>query len=108
MYTQKLNHGYDTLLDAINASRKKGYTEEFIVNDRGFESSQGRTYLPEGVKHLTVYRIEGSSADPDNESILYLLEMVDGVKGWISDAYGVYADENLAEKINRVKGNLQS
>jgi hypothetical protein len=50
------------------------------------------------VKH---YRFEGIS-NPDDNEILYAIETDDGVKGTLVDAYGMYADSNVASFMEKL------
>jgi hypothetical protein len=42
-------------------------------------------------------------SDPEDSSILYLIEASDGKKGTLIDAYGTYADAKLSDFIREVE-----
>lgn len=106
--TERFNHSCDTLLAVIELARSEGFTTEFATNDKGFfDPESGKTYLPESIAKVEVIRVDAPFSEPDAQSIVYFMETVDGQKGWISDAYGLYADANLAEHLNRIKANFK-
>ena len=35
--------------------------------------------------------------DPSDQAILFLIECIDGIKGCLSSAYGIYADTELTD-----------
>ena len=108
MIKERTDHGFDTLVEAIAQARTEGYSVEFVANEKGFfDPENGKTYLPESICAVEVIRLDAPYSGPDEQSILYLLQTVDGEKGWISDAYGAYADTNLAEHIARIKENFK-
>jgi hypothetical protein len=50
-----------------------------------------RIFKPEQVKIINFFRFEGMS-DPEDNSILYVIETDNGLKGTLIDAYGAYGD----------------
>jgi hypothetical protein len=72
----------------------EGYTHDF--ND------SARTYSPEEITIVDYFRFEGES-NPDDMAILYAIEAQDGIKGTISSAYGVYANEDVDQFILKVE-----
>lgn len=95
--------------------RKEGFKADFKVADgrlSTIEKEQGRphAWAPEDVRIVDFYRFEGES-NPDDMSILYAIETVDGTKGTISNSYGTYADpetdsfilevENLGKNLDK-------
>ena len=107
MITERLNDGFDTLLEAIQGVKQKGFTIEFICTENGFyDAESDKTYLPESVCKMEFIRIYSPLSEPDEESIIYLLEIMDGKKGWISDSFGYNSNQKLTEHINRIKENF--
>lgn len=91
-----------TLNEAIDNSVKRGYSENFKVGARGLTTdTQEKHYSPSEVKIDDFYRFEGYS-DPNDNSILYLIEATDGAKGLLVDAYGAYADARVSKFIAAV------
>lgn len=92
-----------TLSACMNKLQADGYTANFMVQNGNLKvADQNTLYRPEQVKINNFYRFEGES-DPADTSILYAIETDDGIKGLVSDAYGVYADQGVAKFINAVE-----
>lgn len=86
----------------LNKVFNDGYTEDFKVNDQGLVSIQhGKVYQPGEVNIVNFFRFEGTS-NPDDEAVLYVIETADGVKGTLTDAYGVYQDQHISSFIKQV------
>lgn len=95
-----------TLVECINVIRTRGYKTNFIaVNGERIKNEDGKLYEPAEVKINNFYRFEGES-DPGDSSILYAVETTDGNKGYITNAYGPYADIKVSEFIHGVE-NIQ-
>lgn len=99
MWAQEYNKPNDkltymnTLTSCVNKVVKDGYTDSFKVNRQGLYScAKDRYFRPEEVKVINFYRFEGQS-DPADNTIMYVIETSDGLKGTLIDAYGPYADE---------------
>lgn len=82
----------------------KGFTDEFqIVNEYELRNLANQEhYKPEDITVVNYYRFEGPS-NPDDMSIIYVIETKDGRKGTLTDAYGIYADETIGEYMNKVE-----
>jgi hypothetical protein len=91
-----------TLSEQVNESTRLGYTDDFEVKDYGIVSESGKVYTSDQVAIVNFYRYEGYS-DPNDSSILYLLETTDGVKGKIIDAYGADSSELVTNFIGDVE-----
>lgn len=94
----------NSLSACINKAVGNGYTVNFKVNQEGRldrESGTG-SYAPDQVQIVNFYRFEGAS-DPADNSILYLIETSDNVKGMLVDAYGTYAQEQISQFIKQVE-----
>jgi hypothetical protein len=78
----------------VKKLEEKGYADQFRVEKKILQSltDKKKKYKPKDVKAVNFYRFEGPS-NPDDMSILYAIETVDGTKGTLVDAYGVYSDE---------------
>lgn len=93
---------FSTLSEALDAARKDGYTASFKIDgDRLRCLETDRMYGPADMTIVNHHRFEGVS-NPDDMSVLYLLECSDGTKGAIVDAYGTYAAAGLDEFIKKV------
>jgi hypothetical protein len=92
-----------SLSSCLNKLIESGYTDDFKAVEEGLKSLRtGKIYKPDEVNIVNFYRFEGSS-DPDDMSILYVIETNDGDKGTLVDAYGTYADELVADFIIKVE-----
>ncbi len=85
-----------SLVNVLNRLRKDGYTYDFKVSGEGklCTMEDKHTFAPEQVQIVDFYRFEGES-DPDDMSILYVIETTTGLKGTISNSYGHYADDKV-------------
>lgn len=91
-----------TLSTVTTKSIQRGYTENFKVTEQGlYGATTDIYYLPNEVKIDNFYRFEGAS-DPQDNSILYLLETHDGVKGILIDSYGADADDFITDFIRDI------
>jgi hypothetical protein len=81
---------------------EQGFTDNFIITDKGLVAEDKKSYRPDDVKIVSFYRFEGES-DPADNSILYAIETYDGKKGMISDAYGAYASSKVTGFISKVE-----
>ena len=85
---------FGTMHEALAALRAKGYTEDFIIEERGMRSSgRDEVISPQDVTIMEYHRFEGTS-NPDDMAVIYALEHRDGRKGTVVDAYGTYANPN--------------
>ena len=91
-----------TLASCINKMVQDGYEEDFKISESGLLSMHAeKLYQPGEVNIVNFYRFEGAS-DPADNSILYVIETNDGVKGTLTDAYGPYADPQVSKFIDEV------
>jgi hypothetical protein len=86
---------------------ENGYTEDFKAEDDGLRALRSdKLYQPQDVSIVNFFRFEGAS-NPDDMSIMYVIETNDGTKGTLVDAYGTYASPEVnqfvleVEKINK-------
>jgi hypothetical protein len=92
-----------TLSEGVNESIEKGYTENFKVITKGLATQDEKSiYAPENITIPNFYRFEGYS-DPQDNSILYLIETNDGKKGTLIDVYGAEADVKISNFIREVE-----
>lgn len=92
-----------TLSECMAAAVKNGYSENFkVLYNCLATADEKKFYIPLNIAITNFYRFEGYT-NPDDSSILYLIETNDGIKGTLIDAYGVYADAHLSNYIRQVK-----
>lgn len=91
-----------SLSSCVNKMKEDGYKEDFQVTKKGLSTySENKNYKPEQISIINFYRFEGVS-DPADNSILYVIETDDGVKGTLVDAYGAYSDSDVSKFIVEV------
>jgi hypothetical protein len=84
-----------TLSGIMRDLDRRGFTEHFRVDPRGLRALDGgETFAPDEVVIAERYRFEGVS-DPGDMAILYAIETRNGVRGTLTDAFGVYADPGV-------------
>lgn len=85
-----------------------GYTDQYKV-EKGklHDLTNDKKYKPKDVKAVNFYRFEGIS-NPDDMSILYAIETSDGRKGTLSDAYGLYSDDETGEFFQQIEVNKKT
>jgi hypothetical protein len=92
-----------TLVVCVNKAVVDGYIEDFKINgNKLLAMKEDKEYSPEHVHIKDFFRFEGAS-DPSDNSILYLIETDDGIKGTLIDAYGSYADQSVSKFIQAVE-----
>jgi hypothetical protein len=93
-----------TLTSCTNRLVKEGYTENFVMKDKGMQApSNNKLYKPDDVKIVSFYRFEGES-DPADNAVLYAVETNDGIKGLLIDAYaGPYVNQHIGKFIKHVE-----
>lgn len=76
----------------------------FKMAKADFMITNSKTYTPEDITLLKVYRMQGDYNSSDS-SILYLIEAGDGLVGYSTGTYGVYTnhDEIYNDIIKRLK-----
>jgi len=93
-----------TLSQGMNKLKAEGYNVEFQIREDGhlLDPRNGNTYTADQGLIKTVLRYEGNS-NPSDMSVLYGLQMKDGTKGLLIDAFGAQSNKAMAEFITRVE-----
>ena len=92
-----------SLASVTNKMVLQGYDDDFKISDSGLKSLRTeKVYHPEDINVVNFFRFEGQS-DPNDNTILYVIETNDGLKGTLVDAYGPYADRKLSEFMQQVE-----
>ena len=93
---------YESLVDALNDLKKRGYQADFATETVCLYCGDLDIRLdPEDFHVDEVYRFEGDS-NPDDNSILYAISSSTGVKGTLVDSYGASSDSlnfEMAKKL---------
>lgn len=93
---------YATLADAIDELTRRGFTERFrIVDGRLQALGTGETLGTEDLVIREYHRFEGVS-DPDDMAIVYAIEGKGGIRGTLTDAFGVYSDPAMSALLKDV------
>lgn len=96
---------YDTVAEAINGLRQRGYSIDFNLEaDRVYCPQRALALKPADFEITEFYRFEGES-DPADEAVVYAIESKGGKKGLIVTGFGITAEgvgEEMIEKL-RVK-----
>ena len=86
----------------LNRMVLDGYDDDFKINEEGLQSLKTeKIYKPDEVAIVNFFRFEGQS-DPGDNSIMYVIETADGLKGTLVDAYAPYADSKITEFMDHV------
>jgi hypothetical protein len=91
------------LREAVDLAVKNGFNHTFKAEPTGLRCLEtDKVFEPADVKIVGHDRFEGPSSE-DDSAALYKIETTSGLKGTVVDAYGTYADEHLAEFLQRVR-----
>lgn len=96
-------YAYDTLSEAVNGLKQRGYTIDFNVKDNFVICNATPLSLsPDEFEIAEFYRFEGNS-DPADEAVVYAIESKHGHKGILVNGYGPEADavgDELVKKLS--------
>lgn len=93
----------DSLISGIQKARMLGYTKELrYENDHLVNWSNHHKYSLDQATLVDHQRFEGMS-DPADSAILFMIAFSDGTKGYLSSAYGIYANDDLFAFMNKMK-----
>lgn len=91
------------MLSTIEDLKDSGYTTEFFVTEgKVHDRDRSHYFEPERMKVDNIYRFEGQS-DPEYTGILYAVSTPEGTKGYLSNAYGTYADGDTDAVIQKMQ-----
>ena len=92
-----------TMVSIVNKLTQEGFDTQFKATPGGLTSMKSeKIFRPADVEIKHFYRFEGES-DPADNSIMYVIETADGVKGTLIDAYGPYSDDSVNKFMNEVE-----
>lgn len=86
-----------TLLEDIEEAKLSGFTEEFMFRNSQLIGRINNISYNSNDCLLIEYCVHEGLSDPSDQSILFLIECLDGTKGCLSSAYGIYADSKMIE-----------
>ena len=85
-------YSYDTLSEAVNGLKTRGYSIDFnIKGDTLISQHRPASLSPAEFEIVEFHRFEGNT-DPADEAVVYAIEGKHGEKGIIVNAYGPNAD----------------
>ena len=90
---------------AIEDLRKRGYTQDFNLEENCLVCKTGR-FNPDEFEIREVYRFEGPS-DPADESVVYGIESHNGLKGVLVDGYGYSSSPRSEAIVQKLKMHAQ-
>ena len=94
---------YDTVTAALNGLKAKGYTLDFNIAFDKIICSNGVVCLdPHQFEITQAFRFEGDT-NPSDEDVVYVVESIDKkIKGTLTSAYGMYADNISTEMLSKL------
>jgi hypothetical protein len=104
MKAQPNEKDYDTMVEALEDLKEKGYQYDFNLASNGLESKVDDETIvlsPAEFDIVGVHRFEGMT-NPSDMSILYVIESRGGLKGTLVSAYGVYGDTLSNEMVQKL------
>ena len=93
---------YETVSEAINQLRKKGFTTDFNLEENCIVCEHGK-FDAEQFEIVDVYRYEGNT-DPADEASVYAIESKSGIKGVLVTGYGPSSDSMSTAILTKLKG----
>lgn len=94
---------YPTMVIALKDLQDRGYDCDFQMSGSAIKcTNTGKLYQPQDMTIVEYHRFEGIS-NPDDMSIVFVVECKDGAKGTVVSAYGMYADIKLLDFMDKVK-----
>ena len=91
-----------TVTQLLTRLKSEGFTTNLgVVEGTLRDLDSGRVLRPEDMVIREVRRFEGES-DPDDMTVVYVLESKDGTRGVLVDAFGVYADPEVGAVLSTI------
>lgn len=94
-------YSYDTVSEAVNGLKKRGFELDFNLEENCIVCNAGK-FNPDDFEIVEVHRFEGNT-DPSDEAVVYGIESKGGTKGVLVNGYGISADtmsSDLAKKLS--------
>lgn len=93
---------FSNMKEALKGLEEAGYTASFIFENNQLRVAESdQTFKAGELKIVETFRFEGES-NPDDMSIIYVIESKGGCKGTLTDAFGVYGTSEISEFMDRV------
>jgi hypothetical protein len=98
---------YDTLVEALNDLRTRGFTLDFNIKPDSLHCASNDIRLhPEDFEIVETYRFEGET-NPSDESVLYAIQSKIGQKGVFVNAYGPDAEPMGAAMVKKLSSHIE-
>lgn len=98
-----MDNSYTSLAEAITGLQGEGYTADFNLCDAGVENKHKKeVHSADQLNVVKYYRFEGMS-NPDDNTVLYVIETNSGEKGLLMDAYGAYSGNVSKELMDKLQ-----
>ncbi len=98
-----MDNAYSSLSVAIRKLQEEGYTEDFNLCNAGVENkTKKKVHAASELNVVKYYRFEGES-NPDDNTVLYVIETASGDKGLLLDAYGAYSGNVPKELMDKLR-----
>ncbi len=94
-------YSYDTLSEAVNDLKKRGFDLDFNLQENCLICHDDK-FNVDDFEIVEVYRFEGNS-DPSDEAVVYAIQSINGMKGVLVNGYGISANamnSDMAKKLN--------
>lgn len=94
-------HNYETVSEAINELKKRGFTLDFNLQENCLVCHTGKFEVND-FEIVEVHRFEGNT-DPSDEAVVYAIESVDKTnKGVLVSGYGISAEGMSADMAKKL------
>ncbi|MBL7723273.1 MAG: hypothetical protein JNK27_03950 [Chitinophagaceae bacterium] len=91
---------YDTLSEAVNGLKKRGFVTDFNLEENCLVC-HGDKFDITDFEIVELHRFEGNT-DPSDEAIVYAIESIKGTKGILVSGYGISAEGMSAEMARKL------
>lgn len=91
---------YDTVSEAVNGLRKRGFSTDFNLQKNCIVCNTGK-FDPHDFEIVEVHRFEGNT-DPADAAVVYGIESNNGLKGVLVSGYGISAEGMSAEMARKL------
>jgi uncharacterized Fe-S cluster protein YjdI len=101
---KQVMENYETLIEAINDLKTKGYTEDFNLKQNCIECRDGKFKIFHNEFHIDRAIRFDVDTDPADQSILYAISSdKHNLKGLLVNGYGIYTEDISNEMIEKLK-----
>ncbi len=92
---------YDTVSEAVNGLKKRGYELDFNLSENCI-ICHGDKFDINDFEIVEIHRFEGNT-DPSDEAAVYAIESTGGEKGVLVSGYGISAEGMSAEMVKKLR-----